>query len=453
MWAGLVPTQDPPSSSEVMSNSPEIDSSLLDGDIDIDLQAQKRILELVARLDVEDHYALLGVAKTADKAEIKRSYFELMNLYHADRFFGKKIGKYGPLLLRITDVLTRASETLSRSKTREEYDAYLESRQRTLGARLSITPSVSDSTRPSVPTDLFNPERVTGRPPVAPIDVVGPIPRAPRTPEIDLDEPASNPISSNPPQVGSDPPRTSDPPSGGPPISSSRPEPSARGPNVPASDAARKLLARKMGLRIKSPTPQSDPDQVRQAVRADLRARYDAKKNEGEDRVRQLLSKSQTSRQAGDWSAAVAALRMALDLKPDDPHLQRDLNSLQEEADRALAPRFLEQAKYEEKEGQFARAARSYERAARGKDSAQLFNKAAECLLHLEILNPGEKRMVVELARAAVTRDLHRVAYRLTLAQAYGAAGMKTSALGEVQRALELEPENQQARLLQKSLK
>ena len=208
-----------------------------------------------------------------------------------------------------------------------------------------------------------------------------------------------------------------------------------------------------MGLRIKSPMPQSDSDSVRQTVRADLRARFDAKRNEGDESVRKLLLKSSTARSNGDWSAAVAAVRMALELRPDDAALQRELNTVQQEADRALAPRFLEQAKYEEKQAQWARAARSYERAARGKDSAALFNKAAECLLHLEILNPGEKRMVVELARTAVTRDLQRVAYRLTLAQAYSAAGMKTSALGEVARALELEPENQQAKLLQKSLK
>jgi len=419
-----------------MSNYPE--------EIDLDVETQKRILDLVARLEIDDHYKLLGVSQTADKAEIKRAYFELMNLYHADRFFGKRTGKFAPLLLKISDVLTRASETLSRNKTRAEYDAYLASRHGTLGARASMVPTVSDSTRPSGAPAEQNPSETTGRTVV--VDTIGHIPPAPRAPHLDFEAledvtfPATEATGETWPTGSSST------------TSSTPPEPSARGPGS-NNDAARKLLARKMGLRIKSPMPQSDSDSVRQTVRADLRARFDAKRNEGDESVRKLLLKSSTARSNGDWSAAVAAVRMALELRPDDAALQRELNTVQQEADRALAPRFLEQAKYEEKQAQWARAARSYERAARGKDSAALFNKAAECLLHLEILNPGEKRMVVELARTAVTRDLQRVAYRLTLAQAYSAAGMKTSALGEVARALELEPENQQAKLLQKSLK
>jgi curved DNA-binding protein CbpA len=413
-------------------------------DIDIDVETQKRIVDLVARLDVDDHYKLLGVSPDADKAEIRRAYFELMNLYHADRFFGKKTGKFAPFLLKITDVLTRASETLSRNKTRAEYDAYLASRRGTLGARSSIVPTVSDSTRPSGATGLLDSTPASGPPLATSAEAVGNIPPAPRAPHLDMEEveEISSPII--------DPPRepltTASP---GP--SSTPPAPSARGPA--SNDAARKLLARKMGLRIKSPMPQNEAGALRETVRADLKARFDAKRNEGDDSVRKLLLKSATAQKAGDWSGAVAAIRMALELRPEDGALQRELNSVQEEADRALAPRFLEQAKYEEKQSQWARAARSYERAARGKDSAALFNKAADCLLHLEILNPAEKRMVVELARNAVTRDLQRVVYRLTLAQAYSVAGMKTSAQGEVARALELEPENQQAKLLQKSLK
>lgn len=420
-----------------MSNHPE--------DIDIDVETQKRIVELVARLDVDDHYKLLGVSPHAEKAEIKRAYFELMNLYHADRFFGKKTGRFAPLLLKITDVLTRASETLSRNKTRAEYDAYLASRRGTLGARVSIVPTVSDSTRPSGPSDLLDSQPASARSSVTPAEAVRNIPPAPRTPHLDLEELEG--ITS----PGAQPRGESSITGSSPAPSSTPPAPSARGPA--SNDASRKLLARKMGLRIKSPLPQNDPAAVRETVRADLKARFDAKRNEADESVRKLLLKSSTAQKSGDWSAAVAALRMALELRPDDGSLQRQLSSVQDEADRALAPRFLEQAKYEEKQSQWARAARSYERAARGKDSAALFNKAADCLLHLEILNPAEKRMVVELARNAVTRDLQRVVYRLTLAQAYGAAGMKTSALGELARALELEPENQQARLLQKSLK
>lgn len=464
-----------------MKKSAEVESSDLEPGIDIDLAAQIRILELAARLEHDDHYSLLGVSPHAEKSEIKRAYFDLMNLYHADRFFGKNTGKFAPLLLKITDVLTRANDTLSRNKTRSEYDAYLENRRGTLGARASITPEAPDSTRPSsLPIEFVNSNlTMGGRPAVAPIDVIPHFPKAPKAPIIDLDSLTTvnpdhaleggaydtefNPDSSgNAAHVSSGPVSServrSDPPSQ--PVSSSRAtveprsdQPQTRRTPAEVNATARRLLAKKMGLRSRSPVPSANTEQMRDAVRADLKARYDARKHELVEKVRKLLAKSEVARSAGDWSSAVAGVKMAAELCPDDPDIQRRLISIQSEADKALAPRFLEQAKYEEREGQYARAARSYERAAIGKDSAALFNKGAECLLHLSILSDVEKRMLVEFSRNAVSRDQHRAQYRVTLARAYDAAGMKTSALGELGRALELEPENQSAKLLQKTLK
>ena len=298
-----------------------------------------------------------------------------------------------------------------------------------------------DSTPPEIDVRIGS-----SRPAVAPIDIYPNYPKAPRTPEISF---PSTPTGPEQAADGSAPP-SSGPPSQDEPSSS---VPPARRSPLPQSDAARKLLARKMGHRMKSPAPGTNPEQVRAAVRADLKARYDGRKNEIETKIRQLLDKSSAARAAGDWSGAVASVRLAAELRPDDPMILQRLASIQSEADRALAPRFIEQGKYEEREGQYARAARSYERAARGKDSPSLFNKGAECLLHLETLGDTDRRMVVELARSAVTRDQQRPAYRITLARAYAAAGMKTSALGELKRALEIEPDNAQAKSLLKSLK
>ena len=380
-------------------------------------------------------------------------------------------------MLKITDVLTRASDTLTRNKTRSEYDAYLENRRGTLGARASITPEAPDSNRPSSsPIEFVNSDIVTGgRPAVAPIDIIPRFPKAPKAPiidldstsEVDIDRSSENDIHSYEIEFSLETPRHESPhnappsdPTSSDSMTSDRAtieprsdQPSTRRSSADANATARRLLARKMGLRSKSPVPVANTEQVRDAVRADLKARYDARKLEQVEKIRKLLAKSEVARSAGDWSSAVAGVKMAAELSPDDLNIQRRLTSIQSEADRALAPRFLEQAKYEEKEGQFARAARSYERAAMGKDSATLFNKGAECLLRLSILSDGEKRILVEFARNAVTRDQQRAQYRVTLARAYDVAGMKTSALGELKRALELEPENQSAKLLQKSLK
>jgi tetratricopeptide (TPR) repeat protein len=144
---------------------------------------------------------------------------------------------------------------------------------------------------------------------------------------------------------------------------------------------------------------------------------------------------------------------VAAQAAPDDLVVQKRMAEVITLADRALAPKFLEQARYEEKDGQFDRAARSYERAARGKESAELFDKAAQCLLRSAYRAEDDKRKLVELARKCVTLDNRCADYRLTLARAYDVAGMRTSAQGEVRRALELEPDNKHAKELQKALK
>lgn len=418
------------------SDAPEINPDDLEPTIDIDLRLQKKILQLCAILKTADHYTLLGVSPLADKKEIRTAYFELMNLYHLDKYYGKKLGSFAPKLQQIVQILTKASDTLSRKKTRAEYDAYLASRQSTLGARTSVVPRV----RSSHPPELGGAAR-TSRPAVAPIDFVPQIPKAARAPAIhDLGSPnGSSPESSGP----------------------SNGEISQRS-RAGSNEAARRMLARKMGhrgggastvaARAERPSPPPAAS-VRQAVEADLRQRFDARRNPGKKHLEKYLAMAADAFQNKDWSGAVSAMKLAVQAAPDDPSVLARQAAIQQEADRALAPQFLEQARYEEKDGHPERAARSYERAAQGKNSAELFEKAARCLLKAGRLSEANKRKVVEMARKSVTLDNRAADYRLTLARAYDVAGMRTSAQGEVRRALELEPNNKDAKELQKALK
>jgi tetratricopeptide (TPR) repeat protein len=188
-------------------------------------------------------------------------------------------------------------------------------------------------------------------------------------------------------------------------------------------------------------------------MEADLRQRFDARRNPGKKVVDKHLAVAAAAVAQGDWAAAVNAMKLAVQAAPEDPAVLARQVAIQQQADRALAPRFLEQARYEEKDGHPDRAARSYERAALGKNSAELFEKSAKCLLKLGHLSETDKRKVVEMARKSVTLDNRIADYRLTLARAYDVAGMRTSAQGEVRRALELEPNNKDAKELQKALK
>jgi len=446
----------------------EINPDDLEPTIGIELKTQKAILLLHARLSLEDHYALLGVARTAEKKEIKSAYFDLMNQFHTDKFYGKKLGGFEKRLQQIVEVLTKANDVLGRKKTRAEYDDYLASRETTRGARESMVPAMPSSAPP--PASGATPS--SGRAAVAPIDVIPNIPRAPKAPQIDeaIHRPGSSvPPSSEsladtmrPPTPAPDSDRRSRPPQSGaqPPSSGS---PQSRSSVPPRNDAARRLLARKMGRRLPqastprtptpSPAPKADPAERRKAVEADLRARYDARRGVNPEKAGRYLEMSQEAQNGGDWAAAMSALKMASACAPDDGSIKAKLQETQELADRALAPKFLEQAKYEEKDGRPERAARSYERAARGKKSAELFDKAAACLLKAPVPKEEDRRKVVELARQAVTLDNKNAAYRITLARAYDVAGMRTSAQGEARRALELEPKNDEAKQLHKELK
>ena len=441
-----------------MSDEYEINPDHLEPTIDIDLATQKKVLRLLVRAKHEDHYSLLGVSSSAEKKEISNAYFSLMNELHTDKFYGKNIGTFGPHLSRLIEVLTRANDVLGRKKTRAEYDLYLASRANTLGARTSVMPR-SPSSNPEGVDVAAATERPgeepghTGRKAVAPIDVFPQIPRAPKAPQIERIESENGAVE----QTQSSPSGTTSEEAGvhADEVKSSAP-PKVRSPR---SDAARRMLARKMGLRTpaapasKSVPPAANRQAVRNAVDADLKARYDARMGRSPAKAEKYMAMAETATMNRDWSSAVNSLRMALQAAPDNQDIITKLNQAQMTADRELAPKFIEQGKYEEKDHRPERAARSFERAARGLNSAELYHRAAVCLLKATEINEGEHRKGVELARHAVQLDNRNAAYRLTLARAYDKAGMKTSAQGEARRALELEPNNDEAKQLHKDLK
>ncbi|MEO6952103.1 MAG: J domain-containing protein [Polyangia bacterium] len=82
------------------------------------LQSIDRFYEAVQSLDA---FELLGIARTADKKDVKRAYFKLSKDFHPDRFFGKSLGPYGSRLTQIFQALKSAFELLSDDKRRAAY--------------------------------------------------------------------------------------------------------------------------------------------------------------------------------------------------------------------------------------------------------------------------------------------------------------------------------------------
>ena len=121
----------------------------------------------------------------------------------------------------------------------------------------------------------------------------------------------------------------------------------------------------------------------------------------------------------------------------------------QADATRVLADSYLQQAQYEEREGQLEVAARNYERAAAGMGVAALYDRAASCLLGAQ----GDMKHAGELARKAVELAPAQAEYRITLARIYACAKMLNSAVKEAERAVKLAPNSEATKTWLKRIK
>jgi curved DNA-binding protein CbpA len=387
------------------------DPALLDEPCDLDRERKKLILDRFHALDQLTHYSILEVAEDASKEEIKEAYYLRVGVFHPDRYFGKDLGSFKPKLERVFGALTKAYDTLTRRRSREEYDRYLAARRRTAPLRPSLPPT-----------------RLTPAP--------GPMHGIP---------PAASAAPAAPPPSASEAPRVP------------TPAPLSSGAAGPPSDpeAARRALARKLrGSRPSIPPPPKAPSvdsaAVTEAVTEDLKARYAKRLEEsGAARLDRYRKLAEEALQAGHFPSAVNALKVALSVAPGDPELTELLARTQEQADIAHADQFLEQARYEEKDGRLASAAQAYERAARGKKSASLYDRAAVCLIEAGT----EPRKAIELARKAVDLEANRGQYRLTLARAYHLANLPASASSEIRRAAELAPDSDEIKTWLKRLR
>jgi curved DNA-binding protein CbpA len=121
-----------------MGDPPELQE-----DVELDMERRRYILDVYAQLERINHYALLGVNRTADRKAVKDAYFRLAGLVHPDRYFGKRLGSYKPKMELLFTRITAAYETLSKARTRAEYDVRLgqmESHDRASGRQVAAAP-------------------------------------------------------------------------------------------------------------------------------------------------------------------------------------------------------------------------------------------------------------------------------------------------------------------------
>lgn len=399
------------------------DPAELDEDVDIDLPRRRQILDLFHHLDELDHYRLFGIDPSADKKAIKAAYFEVVNVFHPDRYYGKNVGSFKPKLEKVFARLTESYNVLSRNQSRAEYDAYLHARSKTRAFDAGQSESAAHQ---AAVQDVL--QRIqTEASAEARRAAIAPTPAADRAHQ-----------SLSPP-----------------PVHESRPSLRPSASMKPADpEERRRALARKLGRPVPSPSPERDAvraaeaeierqrvaedDGVRQAWAADeLKRRYQERMQRGRDsQVEAYTRAAKQALEKGDNVGAANALRLAVSLRPEDGALTERLNEVSSKARVDLSSSYLEQAEYEERDEKWLAAAKSYARALGGRPEPRIYEKVAHCLLS----GDGDLREAGEMAKKAVLMRPDVAAYRVTLARFYLKAGMKQSAEGELSRAATLAP-------------
>lgn len=380
-----------------------------DASFEIDVELQKKILDLHRKLDGLTHFQVLGLDSGADRKAVKKAYFSFVGTYHPDRYYKKKIGHFTRKIERIFQRLTEAHDTLSDADARKEYEQYLAAQRRT---RAVDTELVDESALLAQVEDLLKQAQEQAR----------------KEHQLALRAP------SVPPPVPITP----------------KAVPKAAAPAVRLVDdpaARRRALARKLGRAVtpSSPPPAAEPvpapssGERHAAAADDLKRRYERRMQELQrHQIDHYVKVADEALAAGKAVSALNALRIAVGLAPGDIALAQRLSVIDGQVATSMADAYLEQARYEANQGHHLEAAQSYTRAARGKPNPDVLQSAAECYLKAN----AELRQASELARQAVAMAPERTDLRLTLARIYEAAGMKQSVVAELQRVLEATPDD-----------
>src|SRR5688572_9463690 len=81
--------------------------------VDLQLADKLRFIATLRAIEAGDVAGLFNMPAQPKQRELKRAYFELSRLYHPDRFYGKKLGSFRPILDRIFASLSQYVKTLS----------------------------------------------------------------------------------------------------------------------------------------------------------------------------------------------------------------------------------------------------------------------------------------------------------------------------------------------------
>jgi len=380
------------------------EEALMAEEVDLDVDLRRWILQLYRSIDRSDHYQLLGVDRAAEKKVIKRAYFDLAAKLHPDKYFRKKLGSFKVRMETLFGRITLAQDTLTNADRRAEYDAYVEEQRRSRGIEELLADAMAEVKRAEeiAEREARAAESNPSQPAARPTTPAAGTPEAPKPSAVEVSAAARRDAlarrllggTSRPPATGSSPSRPSVPP-------------------------------------VQRPTTSAD------AMDA-LRRRYEDRKSHARAaQARKYLAAGEEALAKGDPVSAANAFRVAASLVPQDEHIQKRASDTQGRADELLADTYTKQAVYEEKTGQWPEAARSWQRVCRGRPKdAKARDRAANAIVKAGAdLHEGAR-----LAQEAIAISPDTIAFRVTLANVYLAAGLALNARRELETAAQRAP-------------
>jgi curved DNA-binding protein CbpA len=377
-------------------------ASAMAEDIDLEPKLRMDLLSLHSTLDQLDHYALLGLDRSADKQTTKRAYYELAAKFHPDRYFRKRLGSFKIRMEAVFSRLTLALETLSVPEKRAEYDAYLDEQRRLRGIESVLADAAAESRRAHETVERV--ARAEEPTPLAP-------PVAPRLPTGVNFEARPSP---------------------GPIPAASDPDPAAR-----REAFARKLLGSRSASMPPAPRTSNPPTTTADAMEA-LRRRYEERISAVRNaEARKYAARGEEAARTNQVAKAASAFEVAHGLAPEDDELRRKAAAARTEADAVLGRTYRGQAEYEEKNGQWAEAARSWGGACKARpDDAMAHRRAANATMRAGT----DLEAALSFAQRACTLDPASVPSRITLGNVFLALGRAADAIRELETAARLAP-------------
>jgi curved DNA-binding protein CbpA len=405
------PPQQPPERKSAVAQfdggllAPKYDPMELEEPADLALDQKKRILDFYYRLDDLDHYTLLGAPRDSDKKAIKRAYFELAALFHPDRYFKKNLGTFKPKMEVLFNRITEAHDTLVDPEKRAEYDAYLAEVATTRGMEAMLERAMAESAHAAAEAEKAAAAAAAQAQAQAAARAT-PAPAAPSMP------------------------------------------PAPTGPSAEDMQRRRQALAMRLtgGVRPSqgSRPPSEKPNPLRYSNPQDA---MDALKRRYEERI-ESATQAHASRyiQVGedalaknDLVAASTAFSIAVKFAPDDVALAMRAQEIKNRADHFLCESYLKQAQYEERQGHWFEASRSWEKVAKLKNDAASHERAANALWRSP---DGDLHDAAEHAKQAIALQPGVIENHVTLVEIYLKAGLSASARRAAEAASTLDPKH-----------